>query len=242
MQPLVERPVLRHQRGRPAPRRLLLGHQRVGGEQQPGDGRAVLKGGADHPQRVDDPHRDHVAVLPRQCVEPVVGAEQRGRGDHLGGRVAGSLSARRTISTPIAWSPVTSAPPSVTLASSAPTACSSAAPPPATIPSAIAALVAASASSTRCRSSFSSAEVGAPTRMTATLPDSEPIRSVSTSSSTPNVARSSSARSCASRNSTASADPPPPMIAVLSAFTSTWRARPSCSTVIVSSENPECLL
>ena len=89
---------------------------------------------------------------------------------------------------------------------------------------------------------MSSAEVGAPTRMTATLPDSEPIRSVSTSSSTPNVARSSSARSCASRNSTASADPPPPMIAVLSAFTSTWRARPSCSTVIVSSENPECLL
>ena len=110
------------------------------------------------------------------------------------------------------------------------------------MPSAIAARVADSASSTRCRSSLSSAEVGAPTRITATSPDSAPIRSVSTSSSMPKVARSSSARSCPSRNSTASDEPPPPMIAVLSAVTRTWRARPRCSVVIVSSENPECLL
>ena len=39
----------------------------------------------------------------------------------------------------------------------------------------------------------------------------------------PNVARSSSARSWASRNSTASADPAPPMIVVRSAVTRTWR-------------------
>ena len=49
-------------------------------------------------------------------------------------------------------------------------ACTSAAPPPATMPSAMAARQADSASSTRCCSSFSSAFVGAPTRMTAILP------------------------------------------------------------------------
>src|ERR1035441_4557911 len=53
------------------------------------------------------------------------------------------------------------------------------------MPSAIAALVADSASSTRCCSSLSSALVGAPTLITATLPDRAPIRSVSTSSSMP---------------------------------------------------------
>ena len=110
------------------------------------------------------------------------------------------------------------------------------------MPSAIAALVADSASSTRCCSSFSSAPVGAPTLITATLPDSAPIRSLSTSSSIPKVARSISDRIWASRNSTASADPWPPMMVVLSALTRTCEARPSCSTVIVSSENPECLL
>ena len=110
------------------------------------------------------------------------------------------------------------------------------------MPSAIAARVADSASSTRCWSSVSSALVGAPTLITATLPDSEPIRSLSTSSSMPYVARSSSARSCATRKAMASGDPAPPMIAVLSAVTRTWRARPSCSTVMVSRLNPECLL
>ena len=110
------------------------------------------------------------------------------------------------------------------------------------MPSAIAARVADSASSTRCCSSASSALVGAPTRITATLPDSDPIRSVSTSSSMPNVARSISDRSCASRNSMASAEPAPPMIVVRSAVTRTCRARPICARVMFSRLKPECLL
>ena len=110
------------------------------------------------------------------------------------------------------------------------------------MPSAMAARVADSASSTRCCSSLSSALVGAPTLITATLPDSAPIRSFRTSSSIPKVARSRSDRIWASRNSTASLPPAPPMIVVLSAVTRTWDARPSWSTVIVSRLNPECLL
>src|SRR6187551_760662 len=55
--------------------------------------------------------------------------------------------------------------------SSAGSACSSAAPPPATMPSAIAARVACSASSTRWRTSLASAFVGAPTWITAATDD-----------------------------------------------------------------------
>ena len=110
------------------------------------------------------------------------------------------------------------------------------------MPSAMAARVADSASSTRCCNSVSSAFVGAPTLMTATLPDSEPMRSVSTSPSMPKVARSSSARNWPTRNAIASAEPAPSMIAVLSAVTRTWRARPSWSSVIDSMLLPEYLL
>src|SRR5690349_25159461 len=67
---VVERPELGHQRL--VPRRLLLGHQRVGGEDQPGDRRAVLQRGAHDPQRVDDAHVDHVAVAALQRVESFV--------------------------------------------------------------------------------------------------------------------------------------------------------------------------
>jgi hypothetical protein len=89
-------------------------------------------------------------------------------------------------------------------ASSADSACSSAAPPPATMPSAIAARVACSESSTRCRISLSSALVGAPTEMIAALPDSRAMRSLSQSSSVPMLARCISARSWLSRTSTCS--------------------------------------
>ena len=91
--------------------------------------------------------------------------------------------------------------------SSAGSACSSAAPPPATMPSAIAARVACSESSTRWRISLSSALVGAPTEMIAALPDSRAMRSLSQSSSVPIVARAISARSWESRRSTLSRAP-----------------------------------
>src|SRR3982750_3383104 len=75
------------------------------------------------------------------------------------------------------------------------------------MPSAIAALVAWSESSPRWRTSLASAFVGAPTLMTAALPDSRAIRSDRKSWSVPMVARSSSARSCDSRRSRASGAP-----------------------------------
>ena len=206
VQALVERPVLGHQRGRPAPRRLLLGHQRVGGEQQAGDGRAVLPGRSEPP-----------AAGRRSPSRPCCRAGRTGRRTRRRGRARRTRRPPRRRRSPrwrrSAWPartapggrsrrrsrsrPVTSASPSVTLRRARRPRAAAPTPPPATMPSAIAARVADSASSTRCRSSFSSAEVGAPTRITATRPDSAPIRSVSTSSSMPNVARSSSARICA---------------------------------------------
>src|ERR1700712_212981 len=54
----VEGAVLGHQRL--VPGRLLLGHQRVGGEDQAGDRGAVLQCGAHHAQGVDDAELDHV--------------------------------------------------------------------------------------------------------------------------------------------------------------------------------------
>ena len=82
--------------------------------------------------------------------------------------------------------------------------------------------------------------VGAPTFTTATLPDSEPIRSASTSSSTPKVAFSFSASSWVTRAWTTSGDPTPPMTVVRSAVTRTCAARPSWARVIVSIVEPEC--
>src|SRR4029078_9446093 len=61
----------------------------------------------------------------------------------------------------------------------------SAAPPPATTPSAMAPRVADRASSTRRCSSLSSAFVGAPTLITATLPDRDPMSPGSTASQMP---------------------------------------------------------
>ena len=110
------------------------------------------------------------------------------------------------------------------------------------MPSAIAARVACSESSTRWRTSLASAFVGAPTRMIAALPESRAMRSEKKSSSVPIVARASSARSCESRVSKAARSPRPPMIVVLSLVTRTCVARPRCSVVICSSANDELLL
>ena len=162
--------------------------------------------GADDAQRVDDAHRDHVPVAPGQRVEPVVRrrAPPTARPRPRPGSpalaaisVAGSrqrpphdLDADRVVPGHVRVAGRRRHP-------AQPIACSSAAPPPATMPSAIAARVADSASSTRCRSSLSSAGGRRADPDDRDLPDSAPIRSVSTSSSMPNVARSSSARSCA---------------------------------------------
>src|SRR5262245_13964015 len=54
VQALVERSELGHQGGAAAPWCLLLRDQRVGCEQQTGDGSTVLQGGASNPERVDD--------------------------------------------------------------------------------------------------------------------------------------------------------------------------------------------
>src|SRR5829696_9119149 len=74
VQPLVQRAELGHQRPAAAPGRLLLGDQRVGGEQQPGHRRPVLKRRAADPQRVDDAQLQHVAVPAVQRVEALVDA------------------------------------------------------------------------------------------------------------------------------------------------------------------------
>src|ERR1700712_631570 len=66
----VERAVLGHERL--VPGRLLLGHQRVGGEDEPGDRGAVLQGGPHDAQRVDDPELEHVAEAALEGVEAVV--------------------------------------------------------------------------------------------------------------------------------------------------------------------------
>jgi hypothetical protein len=61
----------------------------MAGQQQPGDGRAVLQRRAHDPQRVDDAHLDHVPVPPAQGVEPVVRAQPRRRLDDRGRVVPG---------------------------------------------------------------------------------------------------------------------------------------------------------
>ena len=93
-------------------------------------------------------------------------------------RTAGPTSARRTIATPVASSPVRPRPPSSSAA-----ACTSAAPPPGTMPSSTAARVADTASSMRCLRSLSAVSVAAPTLMTATPPESLASRSCSFSRS-----------------------------------------------------------
>src|ERR1044072_6209258 len=89
VQVLVERAELGHQRRAAAPRRLLLCDERFGGEQQPRHRRAVLQRRAAHPQRVDDPGLDEVAVLAAQRVETLVRTQIPGLREHLGCRVAG---------------------------------------------------------------------------------------------------------------------------------------------------------
>ena len=88
---------------------------------------------------------------------------------------AGASSARFRISTPVCSSPLQR----VASSASAGTQRSSASPPPGTMPSATAALVALMASSSASRLDFISASEGAPTRITATPPDSLASRSCS---------------------------------------------------------------
>ena len=81
-------PELGHQRTAATPGRLLLGDQRVGGQQQSRDRRAVLQGRATDPQGIDDPHVDHVPVATLEGVEALVDAHLRHLGDHLVAEVA----------------------------------------------------------------------------------------------------------------------------------------------------------
>ena len=211
-----------------APRSLLLGDQRVRGKEQPRHGGSVLQRRTTDSQWIDDAHLDHAEATrasnpsstPRlatcastvPCVPGVRGDEVR----RLAQRAADDLDPGSR-NRPSRRAPRGRAPHAAARRRRRPRF------PRPLLPGW------PRARSTRCWSSASSALVGAPTRITATFPDRDPIRSESTSSSIPNVARSSSARSWARRNSTPSADPAPPMIAVLSAVTLTWDARPRCS-------------
>ena len=123
-------------------------------------------------------------------------------------------------------------------AATAASARSRATPPPTTIPSSIAARVAASASSTRDLRSLSSTSVAAPTRITATPPLRRATRSSSFSLSHCEVDSSAWARISATRAWIDVESPAPSMTVVVSLVTAARRARPSMSTVVFSSLKP----
>ena len=140
---------------------------------------------------------------------------------------AGLDSARATASTPVFCSP---SKPSAK-ASSCLAICTSAEPPPAMMPSSAAARAALMASSTRSLRSFCSVSVAAPTRSTATPPDSLARRSSAFSLSQVESVDSISRRIWLRRSSTASAVPAPSTMTVSSLVTVTRRAEPRCSRV-----------
>ena len=111
-------------------------------------------------------------------------------------------------------------------------------PPPATMPSSMAARVADRASSMRCFFSLSSTSVAAPTFTTATPPASLARRSWSFSRSQSESVSSISRLIWAMRPFTSSSDPPPSTMVVLSLVTTTLRAVPSRSSVVLSSLRP----
>ena len=96
-------------------------------------------------------------------------------------------------------------------------------------PSSTAARAALMASSTRSLRSLTSVSVAAPTRMTATPPESLARRSSSFSLSQVESVRSISRRICSRRSSTASAVPPPSTMTVSSLVMVTRRAEPKTS-------------
>ena len=121
---------------------------------------------------------------------------------------------------------------------SSPETFTSADPPPATIPSSIAAFVAFTASSILSLRYFISVSVAAPTRITATPPDSFAIRSSSFSLSNFESVFSRCPRSAFTRASISNFFPFPPTITVLSFVATTRDARPSISISAFSSFTP----
>ena len=115
-------------------------------------------------------------------------------------------------------------------------------PPPATMPSSTAALVALSASSMRSFASFISVSVAAPTRITATPPESFARRSWSFSLSNSDVVSASCALICAVLASISAFLPRPSTITVFSFVTLTDLARPSCAILASLSSRPSCSL
>ena len=111
-------------------------------------------------------------------------------------------------------------------------------PPPATIPSAIAALVAATASSIFNFKYFISVSVAAPTRITATPPESLAMRSSIFSLSYFESVCSLCFLSCLILSSISAFLPRPPTIKVLSLVATTRTAFPSISTVALSNFTP----
>ena len=111
-------------------------------------------------------------------------------------------------------------------------------PPPATIPSAKAALVAATASSTRNFFSSISVSVAPPTLMTATLPDSAAARLSNCSFSYSLEALSDSDLISAIRSLTPDGLPAPSMMVVSSLPTITLRAEPKTSKPAFSNVKP----
>ena len=143
-------------------------------------------------------------------------------------------SASRTMRTPVASSESSF----FASLSSALRVRSSATPPPATTPSAIAARVALSASSTRAFFSFISVSVAAPISSTATPPSRRPTRFSSFSRSHLDLASLACERRMRARSSTAAFSPPPPMTVVLFLPMMTLFALPNMSAVISLSSMP----
>ena len=114
----------------------------------------------------------------------------------------------------------------------------SAAPPPGTMPSAMAAFVAFTASSILSFRYFISVSVAAPTRITATPPESLAIRSSSFSLSNFESVFSNCFRSCATLASISDFLPLPPTIIVESLLATTRLARPSMESSTFSSLIP----
>ena len=144
----------------------------------------------------------------------------------------GDSRLRRIILRPVSWSP------SNAKLSSEAAARRSAIPPPGTIPSSIAARVAASASSNRAFFSFISTSVAAPTLTTATPPASFASRSSNFSRSYSEVVSSICLRICSTLPSTFAFAPLPPTIVVLSLSMTTRRAAPSIPITTFSKRIP----
>ena len=167
----------------------LLGHHRLGGEQQRGDARGVLERRAHDLGRVDHAGLHQVLVLLGLGVEAegalaVLHLVDHDRAVDAGVLRRSSAAAPRARGarcfTPARWSCSRRRP----RGRRAPLrARSSATPPPGTMPSSTAARVACSASSTRAFFSFISVSVAAPTFTTATPPASFASRSWSFSRS-----------------------------------------------------------